>query len=164
MYFPNDRLSEPPEKVCSFLTIKKHWFLYWGAHSQNQLYLIFYTFLLRKKYVPSILKNIYFCLHAFFHFFTLFSLRFILSQSDFGANKRAFKHCKPPIIVSLGSSTFTVPSLIRNIWRQNKTKERQDLHSCIFPNITISTPHFWRYFCIFSEFHVVNVFFSSPSL
>ena len=92
----------------------------------------FLYFFIEEKILRPFWK-IYIFLRVFFHFFILFSFRFILTQSDFAANKRAFKHCTPPIMVSLAF-------------------------------FTIFTPHFWRYFCIFSEFHIVNVFYSSPNL
>ena len=62
-----------------------------------------------------------------FSFFHPFSLRFIWKQCDFVANKRAFKHCTPPIMVSLASYTDPGPILIPK-WVQKTTKERQDLH------------------------------------
>ena len=86
----------------------------------------FILFYWRKKFCVHFGKYIFF-LRVFFHFFTLFSLRFISTQSDFGANKRALRHCKPPIMVSLASSLPTVPILIFK-WGQKTTKESQDLH------------------------------------
>ena len=61
----------------------------------------------RKNMCPPFWKIYFFFARAFFHFFTLFFLWFISTQSDFGANKRAFKHCTPLIMVPLASSTLT---------------------------------------------------------
>ena len=86
----------------------------------------FILFYWRKKFCFHFEKYIFF-LRVFFHFFTLFSLRFISTQSDFGANKRAFKHCTPLIMVSLASSPAPGPILIPK-WGQKTTNERQNLH------------------------------------
>ena len=97
---------------------QKHRFLFLGPLLQNQLHLIFYTFLLIKKICAVHFEKYIFFYEHFFHFFTLFSLRFIWTQSVFGANKKAFKHCTPPIMVLLAS--FTAPgSILIRIWRQN---------------------------------------------
>ena len=119
-------IYEEIRKKYDLLWFQKKRFLYWGAHSQNQLYSIFDTFFIEEKNFASILKNIYFFWRVF-SFFNPFSLRFISKQFDFGANKRAFKHCTLPIMVSLASSTPIVPILILK-WGQKTTKERQDLH------------------------------------
>ena len=47
--------------------------------------------------------------YARFFIFTLFTLRCISTQSDFGANKSVFKHFTLPTVVSLAS--FTAPRL-----------------------------------------------------
>ena len=70
----------------------------------------FLYFFIEEKNFATILKNIYF-LRVFFNFFTPFSFDFF-DAIDFGANKRGFKHCKPPVMVSLASSTSIVPILI----------------------------------------------------
>ena len=81
-------------------------------------------------------------------------------KSEFRCYKNEFEHCTPPIMVSLASSTLSVPILVPK-WGQNTTKERQDLH---IPKYPIFTPHFWRYFCIFSVLPAVHGLFSSPYL
>ena len=110
-------IYEGIRKKYALFWLKKYRFLYWGAHSQNQLHLI------------------------------SMQLRFIWTQSDLAANKRAFKHCTPSMMVSLASSTPVVSILIPK-WVQKTTKERQKLH---IPKYH----YFWRYFCIFSEFLTV---------
>ena len=67
-----------------------------------------------------------------FSFFALFLPFLNSTQSEFGRYKIEFKHCTPPIMVSLASSTLTVPILIPE-WDQNTPKERQDLHIHKYP-------------------------------
>ena len=114
-------------KSMLFFTIKKNIHFYIEDTLSKLIAFDFLYFFIEEKNFASILKNIYFFYAYFFIFSPLFSLRFISTQSDFGANKRAFKHCTPPIMVSLASSTPIVPILIPK-WGQKTTKERQDLH------------------------------------
>ena len=65
--------------------------------------------------------------NAIFHFLLFFSPFLNSTQSEFGRYKDEFKHCTPPVMVSLASSTLSVPILIPK-WGQNTTKERQDMH------------------------------------
>ena len=81
--------------------------------------IIFYW---RKKFCVHFEEYIFF-LRVFFHFFTFFSLRFISTQSDFGANKRAFKYC-----TSHNASSTPIEPILIPKWVQKTTKERQDLH------------------------------------
>ena len=147
------------EKSMLFVGSKKNHFYIEGHTLKTNCIWFFILFYWRKKFCVHFEKYIFF-LRVFFHFFTLFSLRFISTQSDFGANKRAFKHCTPPIMVSLASYTAPGPILIPK-WVQKTTKEKQDLH---IPKYHHLHPSFLALFLHFSEFHVVNVFFSSPNL
>ena len=133
-----------PEKVCSFLKTKTPIFILKGTGSKPIVFDFLYFFIEKKICAVHFKKYIFF-LRALFHFFTFFSLRFISTQSDFGANKRALKHCTPPIIVSLASSTAPGPILIPK-WVQKTNKERQDLH---IPKYSNNYPWFFALFLHF---------------
>ena len=62
-----------------------------------------------------------------FSFLLFFPPFFNSTQSEFGHYKNEFKHCTPSIMVSLASSTPTVPILIPK-WGQNTTTWGQELH------------------------------------
>ena len=143
-------------KSMRFFECQKHWFLLLGAHSQNQLYLIFHTFLFIKKLQPSILLNIYF-LRTFFHFFALFSLRFNSTKSVVCANKRAPKHCAPSI-----HSKKTVGAPTGKCWGSKWENATFLFQTNFWSNLDKFLGqiilNFSRYFSIFSEFCVVNMF------
>ena len=104
-------------------------------------------FYIIKKFCVHFEEYIFF-LRVFFLFVTLFPLQFISTQSDFGANKRAFKQCTPPTMVSLASSIPIVPILIPK-WGQKTSKKIQELHIPKYYHFHPSfLALFWHFFSI----------------
>ena len=96
-----------PEKVCSFLTEKTSIFI-------------------SKKFLRPFWKIYIFFMRVFLFFHPFFPSIYS-AQPDFGANKRAFRHFTPHIVVLFESSLAPGLILIRT-WRQNTTIWWQELH------------------------------------
>ena len=124
--WPRNYMRKSEKSMLFFSSKKKTIFILRGTLSKPIVFDFLYFFYWRKKFFVHFEEYIFFS-RVFFHFFTLFSLRFISTQSDFGAKKTAFKHCTPPIMVSLAYYTTPGPILIPK-WDQKTTKEWQDLH------------------------------------
>ena len=141
-------------KKYALFWLKKHWFLYWGAHSQNQLLWFCMLFYWRKNFCVHFERYIFFYTH-FFVFLPFFAF-------DPTRQNREFLLTKGRLSKTHLAKWYPwlVPILIPK-WGQKTTKARQDLH---IPKYHSFNPTFLALFLHFSGFHVVNIFFSCPNL
>ena len=122
---PNISVYDEISKIAHFGSQNsKHFF---GEHT-------FPTRFFRSVLTPRTISNLWtrnnknvFSQNPIFYIL-FFLLPFLNStQFEFGRLQNEFKCCTPLIMVSLASSTLTVPILILK-WGQNMTKEWQNLH------------------------------------
>ena len=126
-------IYEEIRKKCALFWLKNTDFYIEGHTLKTNCTRFLILFNWRKNFCVYFEIYIYIFLREIFHLFTFFPLRFISTQSDFGANKRACKHCTPLIMVSLASSTATGPILVRTLC-QNTIMWGQKLHNTKYSN------------------------------
>ena len=115
-------------------------------------------------------KKVFFLQNAIFHFLPFF---WIGRSLKLGATKLSLSiaHLPSRWLCHLASHNGIVGFLHTHSThsdtqvRSEHVRTRLRKHrTCIFPNFTIFTPHFRRYFCIFSVLRFVHRFFSTPNL